>query len=824
MSSVEAGNTATAADVYPMKCRRVTTDPATATQPLLELLVMVKNAGPGFRDMLEHNLQYVDSWAILDTGSTDGVTLGVIRELQAKYELTKPGYLYEEPFINFRDSRNRLLELRANSECFFQIILDDTYWLENGFALRSFLDLVRYETEPVTADSFSMFIKSTDMAYLSNRIIKTRGVPSRNQDDPTGKPLRYDPRFRIHEIIRPNKTYSLPEKFGYIRDVSSDYMVARTKERKLRDLEMLYADLAALPGSLRIMYYLAETYLCQQNYEEAVKWYSKRANDPNPYAEADDYDEERYDAKYKVAVLNYVYLKSPWEGTCLELFLAAYAYMPKRPEALFMIGYHYHSVGSMDLAYTFLKAAFEIGPPGAHGMNLILEQYYFHAPRLLAPLCLVNHNYQLGEKAIRRLLDYYGAKPPPQPVAHLERLLKMFQLMNVTHPPLSEAATKKFSSGFSPPTRRFIVFVTSCGWAPFSGKTLRKKGLGGSETCIIQLAEHIARVSSPGTQPIIFCPCDEPSTEYRGVWYENYTAYPAFLRFLVDGGATGATGSHTDLTQHRVFLQRTTEYMWMTAEMKIPFYLHLHDIIPDQEVLVGHTGKDSSFRGVICLSEFHRNLFLAQFGFLAAQTHVLGYGLPDWCSEESSIANTKNAVAKTPHSFIFPSFPNRGLLILLRDLWGRILERFPDAKLFLFCDFQNQWLRNVAGADIRQIEQLIARYSSSIKNLGWQNPQILKSFWQKSEYWVYPCTFAETFCLTALEAQFYGCKAITCDLGALPETGRYGATIIPGDPREKTWQDQVMQVVFAETETPAAAAPFPMFSGSVTQEFLKRFC
>jgi len=808
---------ATAADVYPMKCRRAN---VVATQPLLELLVMVKNAGPGFRNMLEHNLQFVDSWGVLDTGSTDKVTLEVIRELQVKYKLTKPGFLYEEPFINFRDSRNRLLELRANSECFFQIILDDTYWLENGAALRSFLDLVRYEEEPVTADSFSLFIKSTDMAYLSNRIIKTRGVPSRGPDDPTGKPLRYDPRFRIHEIIRPNKTYSLPEKFGYIRDVTSDYMVARTKERKLRDLEMLYADLAALPGSLRVMYYLAETYLCQQNYTEAAKWYAKRANDPNPYAEADDYDEERYDAKYKLAVLHYVHLKSPWEGTCLELFLAAYAFMPKRPEALFMIGYHYHSVGSMALAYTFLKAAFEIGPPvGSHGMNLILDQYYFHAPRLLAPLCLVNHNYQLGEKAIRRLFDFYAAagNSPPQPVAYLERLLKMFQLMNVTHPPLSEAATAKLTSGISG-NRRFIVFVTSCGWKPFSGKTLRKKGLGGSETCIIQLAEHIAKMDSKNTQPIIFCPCDEPSTEYRGVWYENCTAYPAFLRFLVDGASAGTAGV-TDLTQHRVFLQRTTEYMWMTSEMKIPFYLHLHDIIPDQEVLVGHTGKDSSFRGVICLSDFHRNLFLAQFPFLAAQTYVLGYGMPDWAEEETP--NTK-----LPHSFIFPSFPNRGLLILLRDLWGRILERLPDAKLFLFCDFKNQWLRNVAGAEVEQIEHLMQRYGGSIKNIGWQNPQILKSFWQRAEYWVYPCTFAETFCLTALEAQYYNCKAITCDLGALPETGRYTAKIIPGDPRTRTWQDQVLEAIgdARNAVTPATPTPFPTFTGSVTQEFLQRFC
>ena len=814
---------ATHADVYPMKCQR---PEVPSTQPLLEMLIMVKNAGPAFRDMLENNLPWVDSWAVLDTGSTDGVTLNIIQELRESPKYAhKPSFLFQEPFINFRDSRNRLLELRAGSDCFFQIILDDSYYLENGDGLRAFLDLVRYEVEPVVSDSFSLFIKSADMAYLSNRIIKTKGVPSRN---PPAKPLRYDPRFRIHEIIQPNKTFSLPEKFGYIRDVASDYMVDRTKQRKDADLEMLYADLEALPGSLRVMYYLAETYLCQQNYEEAVKWYEKRANSPNPYAEADDYDEERYDAKYKLAVLSYIYMKLPWEGTCLELFLAAYTYMPKRPEAMFMIGYHYHSVGSMELAYTFLKTAFEIGPPSAHGMNLILEQYYFHAPRLLAPLCLLHRNYQVGEKAILRMIDYYRQTnhATPFPVTHLNRFLKIFQLMNAVHPPLSEIATQFLKKHQKNPQTRFIVFVTSCGWKPFHGKTLRQNGLGGSETCIIQLAEHIAKLGSTSVsayQPIIFCPCDAPSTEYRGVWYENITAYPAFLRLLVDEAFEDAN------QRHRVFLQRTTEYMWMTSELKIPFYLQLHDVLPDQEVLVGHTGKDSTFRGVICLSEFHRGLFLEQFPHMSSQVHVLGYGIPDYAVTGASSPNT----TKLPHSFIFPSFPNRGLLVLLRDLWGRILEQFPDARLFLFCDFENAWLREVAGAEIEEIQQLLLRYGTSVKNLGWQSPHILQSFWQKAEYWVYPCTFAETFCLTALEAQFFGCKAITCDLGALPETGRYGAVIIPGDPRERTWQDQVMQALMVVTpETPVTSAPapapttptIPTFADTITPEFIRRFC
>ena len=73
---------------------------------LINLLIMVKNAGEGFRDILTQNLPYFDRWTVLDTGSTDD-TVEIVKDVFKH----KRGNLYEEPFINFRDSRNRLLEL-----------------------------------------------------------------------------------------------------------------------------------------------------------------------------------------------------------------------------------------------------------------------------------------------------------------------------------------------------------------------------------------------------------------------------------------------------------------------------------------------------------------------------------------------------------------------------------------------------------------------------------------------------------------------------------------------------------------------------------------
>jgi len=70
---------------------------------LIHLAMIVKNAGDVFEDVLKQNYHLIDRWTILDTGSTDNTIDIINRVLVGK----KKGELYEEPFINFRDSRNR---------------------------------------------------------------------------------------------------------------------------------------------------------------------------------------------------------------------------------------------------------------------------------------------------------------------------------------------------------------------------------------------------------------------------------------------------------------------------------------------------------------------------------------------------------------------------------------------------------------------------------------------------------------------------------------------------------------------------------------------
>ena len=75
-------------------------------RPLLGLAMIVKDEAPRVRATLDSARPHVDSWAVLDTGSTDG-TQAIVREAMSGI----PGVLREGAFVDFASARNRALDL-----------------------------------------------------------------------------------------------------------------------------------------------------------------------------------------------------------------------------------------------------------------------------------------------------------------------------------------------------------------------------------------------------------------------------------------------------------------------------------------------------------------------------------------------------------------------------------------------------------------------------------------------------------------------------------------------------------------------------------------
>jgi len=441
---------------------------------LINVCMMVKDGGPGLRDVLEQNLPYIDRWTVLDTGSTDG-TQDLIQSIWGHL----PGTLYEEPFINFRDSRNRLLDL-AGDVCHFVVMLDDSYVLQGP--LRAFLDFARGDD---VADSFSLTIEDPDTLYASNRITK----PSRG--------LRYT--NLMHEIIqKEGNHYNVQIKYanGHLEDMVSEYHSGRTNARKANDIQVLLDMYEENPES-RTLYYIADSYIGMKEWDKALYYFKLRVTHPG-----EGFEKELQDALYYIAVISHFFLDEtlPW-GVCHQLFLDAYAADPARGDTLYFIGLHYAERGELQLAYMYLKQAFRLGMPPIY-MSVRKNIYTYHIPKALMHLCFAERDYDTGAACAERVLDACATQ---KEVPEAQRLypenaatwLGLFCLMR-------ESIEKYPQSGPSP-----TETVNSV-------KTVYVVAPGAQQDAIFAL-QYARCCSNAGAEVTVFCEWCESRTLYNGV-------------------------------------------------------------------------------------------------------------------------------------------------------------------------------------------------------------------------------------------------------------------------------------------------------------------
>ena len=681
---------------------------------LICLAMIVKNAGPVFKEVLSNNLPFFDYWVILDTGSTDG-TQNVIKETLSQ----KRGTLYEEPFVNFKVSRNRCLDL-AGTVCQFIVMLDDTYILKGD--IRNFLTETRGDT---FADSYSLMIQSSDSEYYSNRIIKSRSS------------LRYI--HTIHEVITDidNTNVTIPPEEAYIFDVRSDYMEQRTIDRKQFDLELLFKELETTPDDPRTLYYIAQTYGCMGDEIKKAKYFEKRIL-------LEGYIQEKIDSLFELArTYNFkvnretMQLMEPgtelsqmqWQR-CEELYQQAYELDQNRPDSLYFIGIHYYLARDHITSHEYFKRAFEVGYPLSSQYSLKPTLSYHFLPKFLTETSYYNEDYHLGLKAAELFLNRN------KPTDHSWNLVLNWYKIHLNLVKM-------------PPTPKIFCLVTDGGWEPWSGRTIETNGLGGSETWIIETAKHL----QPFFNVVVFCNTST-SEIYNGVGYNPINQFHEFI-------------SRTPVEY--CVVSRFTEYIPVALKgMAKNVAVIFHDLVIPETIIPVHP----KIKWLLGLTEWHRDTIKELFP--AFNVGHINYGI--------NFPETRTV--KVRNSFIYSSFPNRGLVVLLQ-MWPEIKRILPNATLNVYCNLQQDWVNNVAPEMMKTVKELINQ--PGVTNHGWVSKQVLMDAWSSADYWLYPCTFKETFCLTALEAAASRTFVITNGLAALSETARHGITI-EGNPFTDEWK------------------------------------
>lgn len=700
---------------------------------LVHLVMIVKNAGDEFADILRKNVPYIDRWTILDTGSTDN-TVEIIKQVLGT---EVRGELYQEPFIDFGTSRNRVLEL-AGDLCKYTLMLDDTYYVTGD--LRGFLNEVRSDQ---FSDSFSLYITSHDVQYVSNRLLKTN------------RKLKYW--FKIHEVVQStdNINVIIPLNRAGIMDYQSDYMQTRTNNRKQLDLELLFSSIKEEPDNPRHYYYVAQTYVCIKDWENAYKYFIQRVYHPN-----DGFVQEKIDACFEAARTAQFQLNKPWEEVKL-LYEKAHSLDPTRPDSTYFLAIKDFLDNKKYDAYKKFKKAFEIGYP-VHAQYSLKPTLSFHyTPKFLSTLCYDMDDFETGEKACELYLknNEYDV--------NIDSWHKIYQHLN-------KLPKQK---NFKRPEKPYLCFIADGNWNRWTGRDINRKGLGGSETYIVEMARWIQL--SGYFQVVVFCRCSVEE-EFEGVMYQDIEKCYSFL---------------SSNLVHTCIISRFSEYIPMTYKTNVEnVFLVIHDIGPSGNIIPLYP----KLKNIFLLTEWHKSYVDSKFNTLTDKTAHIHYGI-----NANYIHPNPEWYPKDYHKYIFSSFANRGLKVVL-EMWPEIRQLTQNkATLEIYSDVDHEWTNTNYPEEIKSIKTMLGQYhkmndQNGIRYKGWVDKNTLAQAWIKADVWLYPCTFVETFCMTALEAAASRTLVITNDLGALQNTAKNGL-IIPGDASTSDWKTKAISLIKALT-------------------------
>lgn len=219
--------------------------------PKIGLCMIVKDEEAVIERVLRSTLSWIDTWCIVDTGSSDK-TMEIIQRVTDEFK--KPGHLYERPWVNFGANRTESLELaRKHMDWAFVIDADDTA-----------------EGQPPTKDMFKADVSAlkVDIHHGSLKHSRVQFFNSKFQWKYVGALHEYP-----HCEGAPPPASLPPTVFIHTRVEG-----ARSKDpnKYAKDAELLEKELEKEPTNDRTMFYLAQSYRDSGQIDKAKAMYARR--------------------------------------------------------------------------------------------------------------------------------------------------------------------------------------------------------------------------------------------------------------------------------------------------------------------------------------------------------------------------------------------------------------------------------------------------------------------------------------------------------------------------------------------------------------------
>jgi len=726
---------------------------------------------------------HFDYWVISDTGSSDN-TPDIITQFFKEHNI--PGELHHDKWIDFGHNRTKALE-HAYNKTDYLLVFDADDEIFGNFMLPPILDQDAYKL---------IFGNSHTYSYERPLIINNRqkwqylGVLHEYLDS-CGRKMTMQTICGDYSILsgRSGNRSSDPDK--YLKDaivLEKAYKVAVDTKGPLQD---------------RYAFYCANSYFDYGKFDKAAEWYkttlTQNGWDQEKYiaclklykcykrlgeiekshyylVKSHNYDGERMECVYKLIVHHccenqneiafkyYSFIKDYYENkyilenTCNKLFVdnrVANFYLPYYMIIISERTKHFDT-GVKMFQIIFIKKM--EGVSQQHVGNLLFNFKFFTG--FLCELKkevpqFAEHIYNIFNDYILFLISRgYNLK-------QYDFFSEYADILNITNQELlftklikSSDANDVSESESCENSKNVLFFAGFCDkeWNYTFGLN---NALGGSERAVNFLASSLPKDYT------IFVSGNVKEETVGNVKYIHLFKLNALFK---------TTKFHT------IIVSRYISFYEMFPTVRAhKSYIWAHDTtlvkygcnIEPQQIL---EKWDKKITGAICLTQWHADCIIEQFPTLKNKMNIINNGIvPSLFIPEQGISFYK----KINNLFVYTSCPERGLMRLL-ELWPKILELLPDAHLKI--SSYNEFPSN---NEDKKMQNIINNYPNSIHHCGKLNPTELYKLMGEAEYWLYPCNWPETSCITALEMLYSGAICLYYPCAGLTETmDKYGFKMI----------------------------------------------